>query len=74
MDLAEKAAAGDRLSIARLLTQIESRHPEGLDALDALFPKSGRTHIIGITGPSGSGKSTLVNRLALALAGSLLLF
>ena len=67
--LAEKAAAGDRLSIARLLTMIESAAPEGLGALDELYPKSGRAHLIGITGPSGSGKSTLVNRLALELAG-----
>jgi LAO/AO transport system kinase len=69
MTLAEKAAAGDRLSIARLLTMIESTTPEGLDALDDLYPKSGQAHLIGITGPSGSGKSTLVNRLALELAG-----
>ena len=71
MNLEEKAAAGDRLSIARLLTMIESGTPEGLDALDNLYPKSGRAHLIGITGPSGSGKSTLVNRLALELAGEL---
>jgi len=69
MTLAEKAAAGDRLSIARLLTLIESAAPEGLEALDRLYPKSGQAHLIGITGPSGSGKSTLVNRLALELAG-----
>ena len=69
MKLAEKAAAGDRLSIARLLTMIESAAPQGLEALDDLYPKSGQAHIIGITGPSGSGKSTLVNYLALELAG-----
>jgi LAO/AO transport system kinase len=69
VEIAKKAAAGDRLSIARLLTMIESGKSDGLEALDALYPKSGRAHIIGITGPSGSGKSTLVNRLALELAG-----
>jgi len=69
MELAKKAAAGDRLSIARLLTLIESAAPEGLDALDGLYPKSGQAHLIGITGSSGSGKSTMVNRLALELAG-----
>jgi LAO/AO transport system kinase len=69
MKLEEKAAAGDRFCIARLLTMIESGTHEGLDALDDLYPKSGRAHLIGITGPSGSGKSTLVNRLALELAG-----
>jgi LAO/AO transport system kinase len=69
VEIAKKAAAGDRLSIARLLTMIESGKPDGLEALDALYPKSGRAHLIGITGPSGSGKSTLVNHLALELAG-----
>ena len=69
MEIVEKAAAGNRLSIARLLTMIESGTPEGLDALDDLYSKSGKAHLIGITGPSGSGKSTLVNRLALELAG-----
>ena len=30
----------------------------------ALYPETGRAHVIGITGPPGGGKSTLVNRLA----------
>jgi LAO/AO transport system kinase len=67
MHLAERAAAGERLAIARLLTLIENGTDEGLEALDQLYPRSGSAHLIGITGPSGAGKSTLVNRLALAL-------
>lgn len=69
MGLTEKAAAGDRLAIARLLTLIEAGSPEGIASIDVLYPQSGRAHLIGITGPSGSGKSMLVNRLALELAG-----
>ncbi len=67
MDLAKEAANGSRLALSRLLTLVENQDESGLSALDALYPKTGNAHIIGITGPSGSGKSTLVNRLALDL-------
>jgi LAO/AO transport system kinase len=54
---------GDRRSLTRVLTWVENGLPEGRDAMRQLFPKSGRAHIIGITGPSGSGKSTLTGAL-----------
>ncbi|HZW03355.1 MAG TPA: methylmalonyl Co-A mutase-associated GTPase MeaB [Anaerolineaceae bacterium] len=66
MDLAERTLAGDRLALARLLTQIENDTPLGRAALDALFPHTGRAHLIGVTGSPGTGKSSLVNRLASA--------
>ena len=67
MSLAERILAGDRLALARLLTQIENEDAAGFRTLAALFPHTGRAHLIGITGAPGSGKSTLVNRLALEL-------
>jgi LAO/AO transport system kinase len=70
MVLIEKAAAGDILSISRLMSEVENDTPQGQRALDELYPRGGRAAIIGITGPSGSGKSTLVNRLALTLSSS----
>ena len=39
-------------------------HPEGREALDKIYPHTGRAHLIGITGAPGTGKSSLVNRLA----------
>ena len=68
MDISEQVLQGNRLALARLLTLLENRDLEGQRMLDELFPYTGQSYIIGITGPSGSGKSTLVNRLALALA------
>ncbi|MBM3122993.1 MAG: methylmalonyl Co-A mutase-associated GTPase MeaB [Chloroflexi bacterium] len=67
MSLVERIQAGDRLALARLLTQIENEDASGFDTLTELFPRTGRAHLIGITGAPGSGKSTLVNRLALEL-------
>jgi LAO/AO transport system kinase len=42
---------------------VENEDPDGLEALDALFPLSGRAHVIGVTGPPGAGKSTLLAAL-----------
>jgi len=70
VDAAEQIQKGNRLALARWLTQIENDLPQGQVLLDRLFSHSGHSAIIGITGPSGSGKSTLVNRLALELANT----
>lgn len=66
MRLVDEVLAGNRTALARTLTQIENYTDEGRDALDALFPHTGRAHLIGITGSPGTGKSSLVNQLAKA--------
>ena len=53
----------DRRALPRLASLVENEDPSGLEALDALFPLSGRAHVIGVTGPPGAGKSTLVAAL-----------
>lgn len=55
---------GERLALARLLTQIENDTSEGQQALVDLFQYTGNAHLIGITGAPGTGKSTLVNQIA----------
>ncbi len=61
--LAERILAGDARALARGATAIESRSDRGRELISALFPKTGRAKIIGITGPPGAGKSTLVDQV-----------
>jgi len=63
MDYEQAVLQGDRRALARLITLVENDAPQGRQILDALFPHSGKAHIIGVTGASGSGKSTLVNSM-----------
>jgi LAO/AO transport system kinase len=61
--LLEGTLRGDRLSAARLITQIENDQAS-LETLREIHRNSGRAHVVGITGAPGAGKSTLVDKLA----------
>lgn len=63
--LVEALRNGNRLSLARLLTQVENDTIIGRAALDELFSFGGQAHVVGVTGAPGAGKSSLVNQLAL---------
>ena len=45
------------------MSLVEDDAPAGADLLRAIFTKTGRAQLIGMTGPPGAGKSTLVDRL-----------
>ena len=64
MTLVEAVLSGERLALARLLTQVENDTPAGRAALSELFPHTGKAHLIGVTDAPGTGKSSLVNQLA----------
>jgi LAO/AO transport system kinase len=61
--LADAARAGDRRSLARLLTAVENHTAVAEHALRRIYPVAGGAHLVGITGPPGAGKSTLVAAL-----------
>ena len=63
--LTQSILEGNRLSLSRLLTQVENDSPDGRNALAKLFPHTGKAHLIGVTGAPGTGKSSLVNQLTL---------
>lgn len=65
MSLKDSILEGNRLALARLLTQVENDTLEGRTALAELFPHTGKAHLVGVTGAPGTGKSSLVNQLAL---------
>lgn len=55
MTLSSSILSGDRLSLARLLTQVENDSTAGRAALAELFPYTGKAHLIGVTGAPGTG-------------------
>jgi LAO/AO transport system kinase len=62
-DLAGRVLAGEPRAIARAISLVEDDEVAGADLIRAIFSKTGRAHLIGVTGPPGAGKSTLVDRL-----------
>jgi LAO/AO transport system kinase len=67
--LIDKMLAGDRASLARLISVAESRHKSLPEILRRLGPFMRDPYIIGITGPPGAGKSTITNELIRSYRG-----
>jgi LAO/AO transport system kinase len=66
-DLAARVCAGDPRAVARAITLVEDEGAAGADLLRAIFGRTGRAWLVGVTGPPGAGKSTLVDRATAAL-------
>src|SRR5918995_1374863 len=64
LSLAERVRAGDARAMARAISLIEDEADSAPALVRDIFPHTGGTYLIGITGPPGAGKSTLVDRLA----------
>ncbi len=65
-DILQNLFNGDTRALARVITLVENRAAESLPLLQQLFPHTGNSTVLGVTGSPGSGKSTLVDRLAAA--------
>ncbi len=61
--LAERVLAGDPRAMARAMSLIEDEAPAAAALVRDIFPHTGRTYLVGVTGPPGAGKSTLVDRM-----------
>ncbi len=66
---AQAILKGDRRALAQVISRVEDRDPTVEPVLRALYPRSGRARVIGVTGPLGVGKSSLLNALLKLLRG-----
>ncbi len=62
-NIAQEIIKGNPLAIAKGISLVENKNPESQKVLRDIFPHTGNSIIIGITGSPGSGKSTLVDHL-----------
>ncbi|HEY1335148.1 MAG TPA: methylmalonyl Co-A mutase-associated GTPase MeaB [Myxococcaceae bacterium] len=61
--LVDRILAGEVRAASRLMRRIDDEDPAATADLQALFPRTGRAYVLGITGSPGAGKSTLTDRV-----------
>lgn len=67
--LVDSLLEGNKRSAGKLISLIEDDEPEAVEALEQIYPHTGRAHVVGFTGPPGVGKSSLINRLVRTFRG-----
>jgi LAO/AO transport system kinase len=63
-NLVERVFAGETRAVARAISKVEDGTEDSAELMKAVFPRTGRGLVIGITGSPGAGKSSLVDKLA----------
>ena len=61
--LAEGVRTGNTRALARAISLVENGDPLAYDLVHDIYPETGRTYAVGITGPPGVGKSSLISGL-----------
>lgn len=56
---------GEARAVARAISKVEDGTEDSAGLMKEIFPRTGRSLIVGITGSPGAGKSSLVDKLAL---------
>jgi LAO/AO transport system kinase len=54
---------GDRRALARAISLVEDGDPLAYELVQELYPETGRSYVVGVTGPPGVGKSSLLSAL-----------
>jgi LAO/AO transport system kinase len=62
-DLVERVLAREHHAIARALRIVDDRRAGYAELLKALWPRTGKAWVLGVTGNPGAGKSTLCDRI-----------
>ncbi len=62
-NLAQRLLDGDRRALARAISLVENNDPAGWALVREVYPHTGRSSVVGVTGAPGAGKSTLIGAL-----------
>jgi len=62
-ELAAGVREGDRRALARAISLVEDGDPLAYGVVADLYPQTGSSYSVGVTGPPGVGKSSLVSAL-----------
>lgn len=62
-DLLKRFWAGEPRALARVISILENEESGREEVMRAIFAKTGRAYVLGVTGAPGAGKSSLVDRL-----------
>ena len=67
MDLAQELIKGNHKAIARAISLAENNRSAAQEMMKKIFPRTGKSLVVGVTGSPGSGKSTLVDQMVVHL-------